>query len=147
VARARSSSCGGYRLTRSCRSRRKSSEENVDHDVSILIAVGGGGRYRGVEPRSKVSMMFMRPPQHGHGCVGLSAAAVLSGACCLCAVCAGVAAINGQSVARRIVDRRVLHLIKMWLDCPVEETDDRGRKTRTTVLPLPCGLPYAIQPM
>jgi hypothetical protein len=32
----------------------------------------------------------------------------------------------------RIVDRRVLHLIEMWLDCPVEETDDRGRKTRTT---------------
>jgi RNA-directed DNA polymerase len=30
-----------------------------------------------------------------------------------------------KSVARRIVDRRVLHLIKMWLDCPVEETDDR----------------------
>jgi hypothetical protein len=26
----------------------------------------------------------------------------------------------------------VLHLIKMWLKCPVEETDDRGRKTRTT---------------
>ena len=37
-----------------------------------------------------------------------------------------------RSVARRIVDRRVLHLIKMWLECPVEETDDRGRKTRTT---------------
>jgi RNA-directed DNA polymerase len=37
-----------------------------------------------------------------------------------------------QSLARRIVDRRVLHLIKMWLECPVEETDDRGRKTRTT---------------
>jgi hypothetical protein len=35
-------------------------------------------------------------------------------------------------VARRIVDRRVLHLIKMWLESPVEETDDRGRKTRTT---------------
>jgi hypothetical protein len=35
-------------------------------------------------------------------------------------------------VARRIVDRRVLHLIKMWLDCLVEETDKRGRKTRTT---------------
>ena len=29
-----------------------------------------------------------------------------------------------KSVARRIVDRRVLHLIRMWLDCPVEETDD-----------------------
>jgi len=37
-----------------------------------------------------------------------------------------------QSVARRVVDRRVLHLIKQWLECPVEETDDRGRKTRTT---------------
>ena len=37
-----------------------------------------------------------------------------------------------QSVARRIVDRRVLHLIKMWMECPVEETDDRGRKIRTT---------------
>ena len=37
-----------------------------------------------------------------------------------------------KSVARRVVDRRVLHLIKMWLDCLVEETDDRGRTTRTT---------------
>ena len=36
------------------------------------------------------------------------------------------------SVVRRIVDWRVLHLIKMWLESPVEETDDRGRKTRTT---------------
>jgi RNA-directed DNA polymerase len=35
-------------------------------------------------------------------------------------------------VARRIVDRRVLHLIKMWLECPVEETDQRGRTRRTT---------------
>jgi hypothetical protein len=26
----------------------------------------------------------------------------------------------------------LLHLIKIWLDCPVEETDERGRKTRTT---------------
>jgi RNA-directed DNA polymerase len=37
-----------------------------------------------------------------------------------------------KSVARRIVDRRVLHLIKMWLECAVEETDQRGRTTRTT---------------
>ena len=36
------------------------------------------------------------------------------------------------SLARRIVDARVLHLIKMWLECAVEETDDRGRTTRTT---------------
>src|SRR5208282_3326342 len=27
---------------------------------------------------------------------------------------------------------RVLHLITMWLDCPVEEADQRGRKIRTT---------------
>ncbi len=32
----------------------------------------------------------------------------------------------------RIVDRRVLHLIKMWLECAVEGNDDRGRKTRTS---------------
>ena len=37
-----------------------------------------------------------------------------------------------KSVARRVVDRRVLHLIKMWLEGPVEETDDQGRKRRTT---------------
>jgi RNA-directed DNA polymerase len=37
-----------------------------------------------------------------------------------------------KSVARRVVDRRVLHLIKMWLECSVEETDNRGRKRRTT---------------
>jgi len=37
-----------------------------------------------------------------------------------------------KSVARRVVDRRVLHLIKMWLESAVEETDDRGRKKRTT---------------
>ena len=37
-----------------------------------------------------------------------------------------------RSLARRIVDSRVLHLIKMWLECAVEESDDRGRKKRTT---------------
>src|SRR5690348_11962098 len=36
-----------------------------------------------------------------------------------------------KSVARRIVDRRVLHLIKIWLECPVEEADQRGRSRRT----------------
>ena len=37
-----------------------------------------------------------------------------------------------RSLARRIVDSRVLHLLKMWLECAVEDTDDKGRKTRTT---------------
>ena len=36
----------------------------------------------------------------------------------------------------------MLHLIKMWLECPVEETDDRGRKTRTTeARDKRCGIP------
>jgi len=36
------------------------------------------------------------------------------------------------SLARRIQDKRVLHLIKMWLESTVEEADRRARKSRTT---------------
>ena len=37
-----------------------------------------------------------------------------------------------KSVARRISDGRMLRLIKMWLEVPVEEIDARGRHHRTT---------------
>ena len=33
-----------------------------------------------------------------------------------------------KSVCRRISDKHMLHLIKLWLKAPVEETDDQGRK-------------------
>jgi RNA-directed DNA polymerase len=36
-----------------------------------------------------------------------------------------------QSVARRVVDRHVLHLLKMWLKTPVEERDERGGRRMT----------------
>ena len=36
------------------------------------------------------------------------------------------------SVARRVCDGAMLHLIKMWLVAPVEEVDERGRRQRTT---------------
>jgi RNA-directed DNA polymerase len=36
-----------------------------------------------------------------------------------------------QCVARRIVDKHMLHLIKMWLKVPVEEKDEAGKKRLT----------------
>ena len=37
-----------------------------------------------------------------------------------------------KSVSRRISDGRMLRLIKMWLETPVEETDAKGNRHRTT---------------
>jgi len=37
-----------------------------------------------------------------------------------------------KSLARRLSDGRLLALVKSWLEAPVEETDERGRKHRTT---------------
>jgi len=39
-----------------------------------------------------------------------------------------------KSVARRVVDGAMLHLIKMWLEAPVEETDERGNKHRARAI-------------
>jgi RNA-directed DNA polymerase len=36
-----------------------------------------------------------------------------------------------QCVARRIVDKHLLHLLPMWLKVPVEEREEKGRKRLT----------------
>ena len=46
-----------------------------------------------------------------------------------------------QSVARRIVDRNVLRLIKMWLKTPVEERDEQGRRRMSGGRRSTCGTP------
>jgi RNA-directed DNA polymerase len=46
-----------------------------------------------------------------------------------------------QCVARRVVDRDVLHLIKMWLKVPVEERDENGKQRMSGGGNSTCGTP------
>ncbi len=54
-----------------------------------------------------------------------------------------------QSVARRIVDRNVLRLVKMWLKTPIEERDGDGKRRMSGGRHSSCGTPQGgvISPM
>ena len=54
-----------------------------------------------------------------------------------------------QSVARRIVDRHVLRVMKLWLKAPVEETDAGGKRRMTGGKKSTCGSPQGgvVSPM
>jgi RNA-directed DNA polymerase len=46
-----------------------------------------------------------------------------------------------QSVARRVADGKILHLLKLWLKSPVEERDERGNRRLTGGKKSKCGTP------
>jgi RNA-directed DNA polymerase len=46
-----------------------------------------------------------------------------------------------KCVARRVSDRKMLHLSKLWLKVPVEGTDERGRKQLMGGKKSKCGVP------
>jgi hypothetical protein len=67
------------------------------HDVSNQITAAENGRYRGSVPRSKNSMMVMRPPQQGQGGKTVSAGSSLPGLAFACA--GGIAPSSSRSRA------------------------------------------------
>lgn len=46
-----------------------------------------------------------------------------------------------QSVARRVADGKILHLLKLWLKSPVEERDEKGNRRLTGGKKSKCGTP------
>jgi len=48
-----------------------------------------------------------------------------------------------RCVARRIVDKHMLHLVKMWLTVPVEETDETGKMRLTSGKDQDCGVSHS----
>ncbi len=46
-----------------------------------------------------------------------------------------------QSVARRVADGKILHLLKLWLKSPVEERDEKGNRRMTGGKKSKCGTP------
>ena len=70
-----SASCSGARVEAK-ETRLRAGKRSDDHEVSILIRLGGGGRV-GRAP-SNVSTMIIRPPQHGQRRAGGTSSASLS---------------------------------------------------------------------
>ena len=56
---------------------------NCDHDVSVSTGSVSVGWWRGQQPRSKISMIIIRPAQQGHGWsrVGRSSALLVFSSC------------------------------------------------------------------
>ena len=76
------------------------------HEVSILMTAGiGDGWWRGVEPRSKISMTIMRPPQQGQG---QERASVVPGSTTVSSSISGSATASSSRIFARLFARALL---------------------------------------